>query len=286
MPGSQKRWYASDPWELLKGETVRKLKIGRFSYSNLFPIFYMLERESDCRQYEFIEGVPSELNRRLRLGEIDISPSSSIEYLRNSALYDLVPDHSISSEGPVRSIFLFSRKPLEALGGETVLVTSQSETSVALLRIILTKFLGLSCRFRQTAGQVQQTMKSHAACLLIGDDALLQALKWRDMHIYDLGELWTRQTGLPFTFALWLVRKDSMPEKKELIKGFILDLDRAKKHALTALRTIAPASPFSDILSVEELVQYWQGISYDFNSKHRQGLALFRQFAEELGLLQ
>ena len=115
---------------------MSKLKIGRFSYSNLFPIFYMLEKECDCSEYEFIEGVPSELNKKIRENEIDVSPSSSIEYLRNPDKYDLLDDHSISSKGPVGSIFLFSRRPIETLNGLTVLTSSQSETSVALQEIL------------------------------------------------------------------------------------------------------------------------------------------------------
>jgi chorismate dehydratase len=83
---------------------VTKLKIGRFFYSNLFPIYYMLEKEADCSSYEFVEGVPSYLNREIREGRIDVSPSSSIEYLKNTDRYDLIEGHSISSMGPVGSV--------------------------------------------------------------------------------------------------------------------------------------------------------------------------------------
>src|SRR4030043_1637482 len=106
------------------------LKIGKIPYANLFPIFYTLQRECDCSGYEFIEGVPSTVNRLLRSGEIDISPSSSIEYLRYRKQYNLIEGHSISSKGPAGSIFLLSRSPIEQLGGKTILVSSQSDTSV------------------------------------------------------------------------------------------------------------------------------------------------------------
>ena len=101
----------------------------------------MLESECDCSGYEFVEGVPSALNYMLRMGEVDVSPSSSIEYLRHSDEYVIVEDHSISSMGPVGSIILLSGKPIEELNGLSVLTSSQSETSVALLEIILRKFL-------------------------------------------------------------------------------------------------------------------------------------------------
>lgn len=264
----------------------RKLRIGRFSYSNLFPIFYMLEQECDCSSYEFVEGVPSELNRMLREGAIDISPSSSIEYLKRPAMYEIIENHSISSNGPVGSILLFSKKPLEALDGSNIMMTHQSDTSVALLQIILTKFYSLSCRYRKTNEPIEKAMRSDDAYLLIGDDALCQALKWPKLHIYDLGMLWTRHTGLPFTYALWLARKDCKTNQPDLLGRFTKDLDRAKDKALFSLNKIAEKSPLAGSLSMEDLVDYWQNmIEYDFGDIHRKGLSLFRQYSEELGLI-
>src|SRR5512135_2097525 len=116
----------------------------------------MLDKEADCSRYEFVEGVPSFLNKEIREGRIDVSPSSSIEYLRNADRYDLIEGHSISSIGPVGSVFLFSRRPIEELAGATVATSSQSETSVALLRIILKKFLGVECAFTPTSDTLER----------------------------------------------------------------------------------------------------------------------------------
>ncbi|MBI3591977.1 MAG: menaquinone biosynthesis protein [Nitrospirae bacterium] len=123
----------------------QKLKIGKIPYANLFPIFYTLERGCDCSSYEFVEGVPSRLNKMLHAGEIDISPSSSIEYIKNQSLYRIIDNHSISSKGPVGSISLFTAKPVAELNGAVIYVSSQSETSVALLDIILRRFYGVQC---------------------------------------------------------------------------------------------------------------------------------------------
>jgi chorismate dehydratase len=262
-----------------------KLRVGRFSYSNLFPIFYMLEREADCSAFEFVEGVPSRLNREIREGRIDVSPSSSIEYLRNTGRYDLIRGHSISSSGPVGSIFLFSKKPIEALGNSTIYTSSQSETSVALLRIILKVFLRIDCTFSSTSAPIGSVLATEAACLLIGDDALMQSIKWPELHIYDVGDLWYRHTGLPSVFALWIVRKECFAEKKSLIDSFISGLDAAKASALENLGVVAAASPLRNYLSEEQLVAYWKGISYDLGEEHMKGLDLFRQYAKDLGIL-
>ena len=264
---------------------MQKLKIGRFSYSNLFPIFYMLDREADCSAYEFIEGVPSYLNGEIREGRIDVSPSSSIEYLRNPDRYELIPGHSISSSGPVGSIFLFSKRPIEALDNITVFTSSQSETSVALIHIILKKFLKIECTFLSTSEPIGKVLDAADAYMLIGDDAITESVKWPGLRIYDIGDLWYRHTGLPSVFALWIVRRDCWREKRELLEGFICALDAAKASALRSLDAVAAASPLRNSIPEKELVSYWKGISYDFGDDHRRGLDLFRVYAEELGIL-
>lgn len=260
------------------------LKIGRIPYANLFPIFYALEKISGPRGYEFTDGVPSVVNRLLREGGIDVSPSSSIEYLRHGDAYTFLEGHSISSFGPVGSILFFSRKPIEKLDGSTVLASSQSETSVALLHVILRKFYGCACPLKLTSEPLPQGLESYPAYLLIGDDALREANRWPGLHIYDLGEIWYRNTGLPAVFALWIARKDSVTETSRL-ERFREDLDAAKVRAFKDLKTIASESPLLGILSEEGLVSYWERISYDLDAEHKRGLDLFRRYAEELRLL-
>ena len=264
--------------------TGKKLRIGRIPYANLFPIFYMMGKRGGA-PYDIIEGVPSELNRKLRDGIIDISPSSSIEHLRYPDKYDVIRNHSISADGPIRSIFLFSRMPLEALDGQTILTSSQSETSVALVEIICRKFYNLACTFVSSAEPIAHALRSYPAYLLIGDDAISQSRRWPDLHVYDLGSVWKQHTGLPFTYALWLVRKECVSESPEALAEFITDLDTAKELSRSRFGEIAEAWPLKDMLSTSDLIAYWEGISYDLTDEHRKGLALFRQYAEELGLL-
>jgi len=245
----------------------------------------MLEKDLELTEYEFNEGVPSDLNKKIREGLIDISPSSSIEYLRHKDKYELIENHSISSRGPVGSILLFSKKPIETLDGQTIFTSSQSETSFALLQIVLRKFYGLECCFQSSNKQLNEAVITEAAYLLIGDEALAEALKWPGLYIYDIGELWFLHTGLPFTFALWIAHKGCCAQKGDLYRNFIDALNRAKTSALNSLDTIAASCPLKDTLSEDGLISYWKKMSYDFNDEHRKGLELFRAYAKELGLI-
>lgn len=264
----------------------QKLIIGRIPYANVFPIFYALEHEVDCSDYTFVEGVPSTLNRMLREGEVDISPSSSIEYLGNMGRYEIISNHSISSMGPVGSILLFTPKPVEELEGSVVLASSQSETSVALLKIVLRRFYGLSATV-ETVSDPIRAGGGKAAFLLIGDDALRQHAARQASHmanypfIYDLGEIWYRQTGLPFVFALWIVRKD-IPDKKELVDKFSVDLDRAKESALKKLAEIAQYAPIRLFMTEEEILTYWKKLDYELSVEHKKGLALFDRYRKDI----
>jgi len=260
---------------------MRDLKVGRINYLNLFPIFNCLEEDKEAPPFNIIDGVPSSLNRLLRDGRIEISPSSSIEYLRNREIYEIIEGHSISSFGAIRSILLFSKKTIEELDGEKVLTSSQSETSVVLLDVILRRFYGHDVELIPSECNLPDALQQSPACLLIGDDALI----WRKRltgsiqpYIYDLGEIWFRNTGLPFVFALWIVRKDALQEMKEEISLFKEALNRAKAKALLSLEHLSSLTPLSTILSEEEIISYWRQISFDLGEDHIKGLELFDRF--------
>ncbi len=258
------------------------LTIGQITYANCTPIFHELLKEFPTDRYRLERGVPAVLNERLRQGEVDLCPSSSIEYGRRAERYYLLPDLSISAIGPVKSVLLFSRLPIEALAGHTIGLTSESETSVVLLRILLEKYHGVTASFERTNGL---DLDRYPACLLIGDAALKAASAQRDVHCFDLGALWYAATGLPFVFALWIVRREAVEQHRDELRCLLADLLAAKQRALGSYEEIAENSQESTWMDRKELVDYWRTISYDLTPAHRQGVARFFQDAAELGIL-
>jgi chorismate dehydratase len=280
----------------------KTLRIGEISYTNLHPIFHVLKNEMQRPEYEFISGFPSQMNRMLREGRLDVSTSSSIEYLRNIDEYEYLPGHSISSRGDIGSILLFSRVPIESLAGQEVFATHQSETSVALLHIILCRFQDMDCRVRVTDAPFEEAVSSHSAYLAIGDEALIARHNSKKMdidsaepdasmctidhqlfYVYDLSALWYKYTGLPFVFALWIVRKDSMREKKQLVEQLNKDLDLARDSLSSQFADMADSAEFA--LPKDELLKYWRGIMYGLDEECLRGLELFRSYLIDLELL-
>ena len=102
------------------------------------------------------------------------------------------------------------------------------------------------------------------------------------VYKYDLAELWHIHTGLPFVFALWIVRKEAISKKKDLIMKLSIDLINANRYASGKLAFIAKEFPRKKWLTEKALVGYWKKISYDLTDKHMEGLRLFEKYAKNL----
>ncbi|GFO58027.1 chorismate dehydratase [Geomonas silvestris] len=261
------------------------LNIGHIRYANCTPIFTALAAHFDCSGYRFVPGVPAHLNALLRSGGIDLSPSSSIEYASAHEQYCLFPELSISAIGPVKSVLLFSRVPIERLDGATVGLSAESDTSVNLLKVLLARKYGLTTSYERTQSPLTMALQQYPAVLLIGDAALKGAQLVGDWRVYDLGELWHEFTGLPFVFALWIVRRDTVREKRAELVALGRDLVAAKKLAYASYAEIAAGCSENAWLSAAELVDYWQTISYELTPAHLEGARSFFRHAFELGLI-
>ncbi len=255
----------------------RPLRVGRIGFANCTPLYLALE-ELGLSGVEFVEGVPTELNRLLREGEVDLAPSSSAEYLARPELYGFLPDLSISSIGTVASVLLFSRVPLGELGGRRVGLSPASATSVWLLRVLLEGRLGLSPRYCEPSEDCE-------AVLWIGDRALREARSGGWPHLYDLGELWYRATGTPFVFALWICRRDAFARCPEEVRRVYRALIEARQRAYRSFPALARQAPEAAWMGEQDLLAYWQTISYDLTAWHREGLRRFAEAVVALGLL-
>jgi chorismate dehydratase len=237
------------------------VRLGRISYVNRAPVFYRLDADVQEEQ-----GVPTELNRRLLAGELDVAPISSIEYARNADRLRLLPRLCVGSEGAVDSIQLVSRKPLEQV--RSVAVTPESATSVVLTKVLLPE-----------ARHVPLGEDAEAT-LLIGDAALKSAFEDPTPH-YDLGRLWLERTGLPMVFAVW-----ACPEP---LPAGLTELE----DALVASVRLARAEPERLAHEARErygypegfLARYFEKLRYRFGPRERAGMMSFLELAHEAGEL-
>ncbi len=239
------------------------LRLGRISYANMAPVFYELEAEG----LEQVTGVPTELNRMLVEGELDVAPISSIEYARHADTLRLLPRLCVSTEGAVDSIQLITRKPLEQV--RSVAVTPQSATSVVLTRVLL--------------GEVELVPLGEPADarMLIGDDALRSAFDDPTPH-YDLGRLWQERTGLPMVYAVWACRDGNEEALEQLERAHLrsLAVARAEPEALARRASEEYGWPAGF------LARYFEKLRYHFGPRERQGVQRFFELAHLAGELE
>ena len=228
---------------------------------NMAPAFYRVDAE-----YEEVQGVPTELNRALLAGEIDVAPISSIEYARNAATLRLLPRLCVGSEGAVESIQLVSKLPLEQV--RVVAVTPESATSVVLTKVLLPE-----------AEHVPLGEEADAK-LLIGDAALRSAFEDPTPH-HDLGRLWLERTGLPMVFAVWAVREPAPPGITALEDALVASVRRARADpeqlAYEASERYGYPPGFT--------ARYFEKLRYRFGPRERAGFLTFLEMARDVGRL-
>ena len=168
------------------------LRIGRIPYINCFPVYGGIDRGIIPIDGELVTGVPTTLNRAMADGNLDVSVVSAVEYARDAARYLLLPEIGITSNGPVRSVMLFSRRPISDLGGRRVLVSRSSMTSVALLELLFEHVWKVRPEFVPGDAELVDIARfadeTHDARLVIGDaalslyDASRRDDEWRDRY--------------------------------------------------------------------------------------------------------
>ena len=242
-------------------ENLSPIRLGRISYVNMAPLFFRLEAG-----VEEVSGVPTELNRRLLDGEVDLAPVSSIAYAREAPRLRVLPRVCVSSEGAVDSIQLVSRAPLSRV--RSVAVTPESATSVVLVRILL-----------PDAEHVPLGEDADAT-LLIGDAALRSTFEDPTPH-YDLGRLWQERTGLPMVYAVFAC-PDPPPDGVAAVEDALLAAHRQARAEPEQL-----ARDASDRYGYPAgfLARYFEKLQYRFGPRERAGLLSFFELARDAGEL-
>jgi chorismate dehydratase len=258
------------------------VRLGHITYSNCFPVHARLLDRPEPRDPRLVEGIPSHLNALLEAGEIDASPSSSIEFARHADRYRVLPDLVIGSRGAVRSILFLSRRPPGALDGATVALPSASATSIVLLKILLRLRWGVEpCFVGFDQAREDPFSAGATAALFIGDVALRPGL-FPDVELrFDLGSEWAEHTGLPFAFAVWQAAGCSPRQLKELHSTLLASRAYGVEHRID----LAQRHHQRFGLPAPMLADYWAGLSFDLDGAMLRGLETFYLQAVEIGEL-
>jgi chorismate dehydratase len=263
------------------------LRLGKIGFLNVLPIYYPLESGAIDHPFTIVSGSPAHLNQLMACGQLDLSAVSSIEYARHPERYVLIPDLSISSCGPVRSVKLFSRIPITDLHGHTIQVSTKSHTSAALLDVLFRLHRGMTAHY--AVGNPTRLLaqgERPLAMLVIGDDALRLAARRDYPHRWDLGEVWHAWTGQPFVFGVWVVQRSALQCLNGSLGRALDCLLRAKAWGKAHLEEVCRSGSRRGVLSHEELLDYYRCLHFDLGKEEERGLSAFFHCLVEIGELR
>jgi chorismate dehydratase len=262
------------------------MRIGRIPYINCYPVYGALDRGVVSLDAELVDEVPTDLNRRMAAGELDISVVSAVEYARDSGRYLLLPDLAISCDGPVRSVMLFSRRPVSELGGRSVIVSRSSMTSVALLELLFDHVWRVKPQFVPGDAELsdvrQHDIGDADARLVIGDAALLlgSSSDRRYPYSYDLGHVWKDWTGQPFVFAVWVAQRTAGVKEALTAHAALIE---SRNWGLAHLSELARQANAATGVDEGVCAEYLSGLDYSLSYPHLAGLTEFYRRLVERG---
>ncbi len=265
-----------------------KIRLGKISYTNMWPVTHFFNENKFVGEVEFIEQVPNQLNKKMALGEIDIGAISSFSYAEQAEKYILLPNLSVSCFGSIGSISLFSKTDFKYLDDKKIALTNTSLTSINLLKIILEEFYEVKPEYISMNPNLDEMMEVADAALLIGDEALLAGLeneRAKKYFVLDLGEEWLNRTNHWMTFAVYAIRKEILEKYPMLVykiyKEYLLSKDLGYKNRDIIIKTAMKSFG----VTYDFWRQYFNGLSHDFNRKQIRGLELYFEMAKKIGVI-
>jgi chorismate dehydratase len=292
------------------GPDMRKLRVSAISFLNTAPLMWDFEHgcppsadEPGPRahqstaatkqgnqsagyslrtDFEVSYTIPSQCAEALHAGTADIGIIPVAAYASISDLV-IVPDVAIAARGPVRSILLVSKVPLEQI--RTLAADNSSRTSVALGRVLFHRWFKRVPSFEPAEPKLESMLACCDSALLIGDPALRvdrsRYLTW------DLADEWIQLTGKPFVFAFWAMRLAALREARPGLDVSTV-FQKSRDHGLRPDSIAAIAQAWSPRvgLSPTAVCEYLtQNVHYWLDQQCIAGMDLFFRYAVECGAI-
>jgi len=242
-------------------------QIGLIPFLNSCPLGHGLEDDPSLQVHRIR---PSGMAARLEEGALDVALVSSVDYLARRDRWEIVAPYGIGSHGAVWTVKIFSPVPMDRI--DRLIVDADSHTAINLARVLVARAKGRAPELisREFSGPVE----FREPTLLIGDKA------WHAgsaEFVYDLGQAWHEQFGLPFVFAVWAAPKFELPERIRDRLATTVEDNMERLDQLAAL--YGPMHGFSESEAREYLGRV---IWYPIDRDELAGLEQFGQCLSEL----
>ncbi|HMQ61301.1 MAG TPA: menaquinone biosynthesis protein [Flavilitoribacter sp.] len=241
---------------------MKKIKVVAVSYLNTKPFLYGLFKSAVSELIDLQLAISSECARMLRDGEADLGlvPVAVIPELDAPRL---VSHYCIGAERSVRTVAIFSEKPIEEL--DRIYLDYHSRTSVELAKILIRDYWQLQPELLPAYPGFEDRLDGTTGGLIIGDRAVTAETRYPLM--YDLAEAWHAMSGLPFVFAAWVSNKPVDPAFLEVFdQALALGIDKVPE----LVYLLPDPHPGFDLRTY-----FTENISYALDEPKQEGLDLF-----------
>jgi chorismate dehydratase len=249
------------------------IRIGAVGYLNARPLTWALDVSPG--KWAIRYDLPSVCSSLLHAGQVDLGLVPSIDYLQDPD-YRFVPGVGIGSRGPIASVALYTRVPVDRIS--SIALDTSSRTSVTLIRVLCRHRFGISPEFVAHGPDLRAMVGAADAGLLIGDPAFEADHTALGLRKVDLGEEWTAMTGLPFIYAAWTGRSGALDAAD------VTALQQAQQVGLQSVDAIAAEYGRGDARRTARAAAYLRdNVKYGLGPEEAAGLQLFLNYAADLG---
>ena len=250
------------------------VRLGAVSYLNTKPLVYGLEDRPDLYTVRF--DVPAQCAALLHAGAVDVGLIPAIEYVRGE--YAIAPGVAIGSDGPVASVAVFSRVPVDRIA--TLALDVSSRTSAALTRVLCATRWAIAPALVPAEPDLEAMLTRADAALVIGDPALAIDADALGLLKIDLGSEWQALTGLPFVYAMWCGRPGVLSH------AHVEALNDARDRGLLHLADIAREYAAGDASVEAQAFAYLRdNLKHQLGDREVAGLRRFHELAAEAGIV-
>jgi chorismate dehydratase len=248
------------------------VRVGAVSYLNARPLAHHLNDWPE--RFAVRYDPPSRCADLLHHGHIDLGLIPSVEYAHGD--YRIVPGVAVGSDGPVASVALFSRVPVQKI--TTIALDTSSRTSSALIRVLCARHFDIRPAFVSHPPEIAAMLVAAGAAMLIGDRALFADAAALDAEKIDLGTEWQSMTGLPFVYAFWA------GAPKALGAPDVARLQEARRAGESDIDRIAATFFPEDRVKQQIGARYLrENIRFGFGPREQEGFELFARLAADVG---
>lgn len=248
-------------------------KISCVNYLNAIPFIKGIEQSDYLKKNASLSlDFPRICAKKIISNEVDIAlvPVATIHYLKQ---YEIVSTHCIAAGKKVKTVCLFSEKPIEEI--THILLDFQSLTSVTLVQVLCKEVWKINPVFIPANAGFEADIQGSTAGVVIGDRCFYLENKFS--YVTDLAETWFNYTGKKFVFAVWL-----SSGRKNITDEFKIEFTKALKTGIdTRFDNLKNYNSLN--LSNQTIQEYFRDyIEYELNNQNKESINLFLEKSKNI----